>query len=207
MAARKLTIIAVGDSTTAGAPGFRSPLEAPPKGRGNPQSQYAFWMMKVHPEWTVLNRGMGRQRCDEILARFDRDVLKVKPDYVIVLAGANDVYQGRSLGLMKTDLGAMYGRAQQISIIPVAATVLPYDTAGIGEQSVLKSLNAWIQQNAASLDIPFCDTNAAVRAPDDPGRLRSSPDGLHPDITGYRSLGEALMRTLETDLARWAQQA
>ena len=32
------TIVALGDSTTAGTPGFKSPLEAPPDGAGNVQS-------------------------------------------------------------------------------------------------------------------------------------------------------------------------
>ena len=43
---RKMTstirIIALGDSTTAGTPGFLSPLEAPPNGRGDVTSQYVY---------------------------------------------------------------------------------------------------------------------------------------------------------------------
>ena len=38
-------IVALGDSTTAGTPGFKSPLEAPPNGRGDETSQYAYWLM------------------------------------------------------------------------------------------------------------------------------------------------------------------
>ena len=41
-----IRIIALGDSTTAGTPGFLSPLEAPPNGRGDVTSQYAYWLMK-----------------------------------------------------------------------------------------------------------------------------------------------------------------
>ena len=82
----KLRIVGLGDSTTAGTPGFMSPLEAPPMGKGDPESQYAYWMMRTHPEWTVLNRGVNGERSDEIKARFQRDVLEEKPDYVIILA-------------------------------------------------------------------------------------------------------------------------
>ena len=85
--ALKLRIVGLGDSTTAGTPGFLSPLEAPPNGRGNPESQYAYWMMRMHPEWTVLNRGVNGQRSDEILARFERDVLSESPNYVVILGG------------------------------------------------------------------------------------------------------------------------
>src|SRR2546430_14448941 len=81
MTPRGLTIVGLGDSTTAGTPAFRSPLEAPPDGEGDPESQYAFWMVRAHPDWTVLNRGINGQRAAEIRARFDRDVLAVHPQY------------------------------------------------------------------------------------------------------------------------------
>src|SRR5438876_193409 len=64
-----VTIVALGDSTTAGTPGFKSPIEAPPDGRGNVESQYAYWLMKTHPDWRVLNRGVNGERTDQIHAR------------------------------------------------------------------------------------------------------------------------------------------
>ena len=39
--ASTLTIVALGDSTTAGTPAFKSPIEAPPNGSGNVESQYS----------------------------------------------------------------------------------------------------------------------------------------------------------------------
>jgi hypothetical protein len=42
-----ITIIALGDSTTAGTPGFKSPLESPPDDSGNIESQYAYWLTKM----------------------------------------------------------------------------------------------------------------------------------------------------------------
>ena len=54
-------IVALGDSTTAGTPGFQSPLEAPPNGRGDETSQYAYWLMRAQPGWEVLNRGRERR--------------------------------------------------------------------------------------------------------------------------------------------------
>ena len=38
----KVTIAAMGDSTTAGTPGWMSPVEAPPSGEGDERSQYAY---------------------------------------------------------------------------------------------------------------------------------------------------------------------
>src|SRR6185295_19266661 len=104
-------IVALGDSTTAGTPLFLSPLEAPPDGRGEMRSQFSFWLMQRHPEWQVLNRGVNGERSDQIAARFERDVVERRPRLVIILAGVNDVYQGRSADSVKTHLRAMYDQA------------------------------------------------------------------------------------------------
>lgn len=190
-------IIGLGDSTTAGTPGFLSPLEAPPNGRGNPESQYAYWMMKAHPDWTVLNRGINGQRSDEILARFQRDVEEDRPDCVIILAGVNDIYQGIPLESVKTNLLAIYQKALAVELAVVAATVLPYNTASPSEAKAVRDLNSWIKETTNRLRVVFCDTNLAVRDPNDPNRLRSSPDGNHPDVSGYRRVGEALADTID----------
>ncbi len=190
-------IVGMGDSTTSGAPGFRSPLEVPPDGRGNPESQYAHWMSRAHPEWTVLNRGVDGERSDEILARFSRDVLAEHPDYAIILAGVNDIKGGRTPGDVQRNLGIMYAEAMNDDITPVAATVLPYNTASPRDAAAIWTLNDWIKLVGTTLGIPVCDTHAAVADPRDASRLRGSPDDRHPDVEGYRRMGDALVRTIE----------
>ena len=106
-----IRIVALGDSTTAGTPGFRSPLEAPPSGAGDLTSQYAWWLMQAHPGWEVLNRGVNGERTDQIRARFDRDVLDAAPSVVIIIAGVNDVYQGRAAAEVIEQLRGMYDTA------------------------------------------------------------------------------------------------
>lgn len=187
----------MGDSTTAGTPGFLSPVEAPPEGRGDPQSQYSYWMMKARPEWSVLNRGVNGERSDQILSRFERDVLAEKPVVVILLAGVNDIYQGRGSESVKRNLEAMYVMAERNRIVPVAATILPYNSAGRRERSALREVNAWVVSASKAPGRLFCDTNLAVRDKANADLLSSSPDGLHPDVEGYRRMGEALTATLE----------
>src|SRR5205085_6117021 len=102
--------VALGNSTTAGTPGFLSPLEAPPDGAGNAESQYAHWLTSAHPEWRVLNRGVNGERSDQIRARFDRDTRGA--DIVVILAGVNDIYQGRSAESVEAALEAMYDAAR-----------------------------------------------------------------------------------------------
>lgn len=202
MASQRLMIVGLGDSTTAGTPGFRSPLETPPDGAGNPESQYAYWMMRSRPEWSVLNRGINGQTVGQIRARFERDVLRAKPAYVILLAGVNDIFGGSSAESVERELAAMYADAMDAGIVPVAASVLPYDRATRRATAAIVTLNVWVESLAKVLRIPFCDTHAAAADPAKPDRLRGSPDGFHPDVDGYRRMGEALTTTIEAHLAR-----
>jgi lysophospholipase L1-like esterase len=194
--AATMTIVALGDSTTAGTPAFSSPLESPPAGAGNSESQYGYWIMKARPKWTVLNRGVNGERADEIRARFARDVEAVKPKVVIIMAGVNDAYQGREAEATEADLLWMYRRAKAAGVVPVAATVLPFTRATPEQSGRIERLNAWIRAAAAKEKILFCDTARAAADPKEPRRLKASPDGLHPDVATYRAVGEALVKTL-----------
>ena len=69
----------MGDSTTAGTPGWKSRVEAPPSGAGEEKSQYAYWLMQAHPEWMVMNHGVNGERSDQIRGRFERDVVDLAP--------------------------------------------------------------------------------------------------------------------------------
>ncbi len=199
-----LTIVGLGDSTTAGTPGFRSPLEVPPRGEGNPESQYAHWMMRSHPEWTVLNRGVNGETAEEIRARLPRDVLLPRPAYAIILAGVNDIFGGQRAESVERHLAAMYADVLDAGVVPVAATVLPYNSATARASGEILALNAWIENLTKVLGILFCDTHAAVADPADSNRLKGTPDGLHPDVAGYRAMGEVLARTIEDHLRRSA---
>src|SRR5690242_18385446 len=117
-----VTIVAMGDSTTAGTPGWRSRVEAPPEGEGDPTSQYAYWLMEREPHWRVINQGVNGERSDQIRARFARDVVAFKPFAVVIIAGVNDVYQGLPADHAIAELQAMYDAAKAERIAVVAGT-------------------------------------------------------------------------------------
>ena len=197
-------IVAFGDSTTAGTPGFQSPVEAPPDGAGNVESQFAYWLTRSHPEWQVLNRGVNGERSDQIRARFVRDIAAAKPDVAIVLAGVNDIYQGRAAESVERELDLMYSAARSLRIPIVAATIVPYNTATADANARMHAVNSWIATyvNEHPLDMAFADTRAAVAAPDDADRLVSSPDALHPSADGYRQMALALEPAIVRVLGR-----
>jgi lysophospholipase L1-like esterase len=197
----RVSIVAIGDSTTAGTPAFRSPREAPPRGDGNVTSQYAYWLMKAHPDWDVVNQGVNAQRSDVIAARFDEDVVAKKPAVVVIIAGVNDVYQGRPAQPVKDQLAAMYARARDAGVGVVAGTIIPYNTATAEQNGRMHEVNAWIRAQADAGLVTFADTRAAVAAPGNPDLLASSPDGLHPDADGYRRMAGAIAPAIERVLA------
>jgi lysophospholipase L1-like esterase len=198
-----ITIVALGDSTTAGTPGFKSPVEVPPDGAGDPESQYAYWLTRTHADWRVLNRGVNGERTDQIRARFERDVLSNRPDAVVIIAGVNDIYQGIDSTLVTRELEALYDAAHAAAIPIVAGTILPYNTANSEANARMHAVNAWIREaTAARADMAFCDTRAATAAPGRPDSLVSSPDDLHPSPDGYRLMALALEPAIKRVLGR-----
>lgn len=190
-------IVGLGDSTTAGTPGFFSPREAPPEGRGNPESQYAFWLMKAHPEWKVFNRGVRGQRTDQILSRFDYDVMRFSPEAVILLAGVNDLHQGRSVEETQEGIRKLVERSLEARLKVILCTILPYNMALPEVAERLLAVNVWIRAYASQTGIALCDTAAVVSDPSNPARLAETPDRIHPGVDGYRRMAEALSPVLE----------
>ena len=199
-----ITIVALGDSTTAGTPAHKSPIEAPPNGSGNVESQYAYWLMQAHPDWQVLNRGVNGERSDQIRARFARDAAQAKPAVVVIIAGVNDVYQGRSAESAERELEAMYTAARAAKIIVVAGSIIPFNIATADQNARMHAVNDWIRDYAARHDgsVVFCDTRAASAAPGQPDRLVSSPDDLHPSPDGYRRMASALEPAIKLALSK-----
>ena len=194
---KSLKILAMGDSTTAGTPGFRSSAEEPPDGAGDEKSQYAYWMMQRHPEWRVINRGIAGQRSDEILPRLEEDLETFKPDVTVLLAGVNDVYQGYSADTVKSNLKKMYTLASKNGRKLVVCTILPYNTADEIRQKRILEINEWIRAQAKTHGFIFCDTFQALSSPDQPFHLTNSPDGVHPSIDDYKRMGAAIADALE----------
>ena len=200
---QQLTIVAMGDSTTAGTPGWKSRVEAPPSGAGEEKSQYAYWLMQAHPEWMVMNHGVNGERSDQIRGRFERDVVDLAPTAVVVIAGVNDVYQGREAQHVIEQLIAMYERATRVGIRVVAGTIVPYNTATPEQNGRMREINEWIRRFATGTKhIDFADTRSAVADSDDSDRLAESPDGLHPSPEGYRRMAEAIEPALTRVLGK-----
>jgi lysophospholipase L1-like esterase len=122
----------------------------------------------------------------------------------VIIAGVNDVYQGRAAASVERELEAMYAAARAAKMAVGAGSILPYNTATPDANARMHAINHWIRAYAARHAgvVTFCDTRAAVAAPGEPDRLLSSPDNLHPSPEGYKRMAAALEPAIRSALAQ-----
>ena len=137
----------MGDSTTAGTPGWKSRIEAPPAGAGDQTSQYAWWLMQDEPDWEVLNHGVNGERSDQIRARFERDVRRSQ-----AVGGRHHRRRERCLPgprrrsrdrAARRDVRAG-GRREDRASSP--GSIVPYNTATADQNSRMRQINDWIRK-------------------------------------------------------------
>lgn len=157
----------------------------------------------------IYNLGVGGQRLDQILARFDSDVSKVPTGFsaILIEGGTNDVLQGN--GSLATDsvyngyLDQIITKAKNTGKPVILCTILPINTSGgataAHKKQVLR-LNAY-RRNRASVDkqIRLFDWFAATV---DPSNVNSEYrtgwtfDGIHPSDVAGLPAGKSLATVL-----------
>jgi lysophospholipase L1-like esterase len=156
-----------------------------------------------HPNW--IDRGISGQKSDEVLARFQTDVIDLHPEIVHILVGTNDVDPTWSLvpsGANAIDsaanVEAMVRMAQASDIHVILATIMPWgcnasncllaetEDPTSSRYDRINTWNAWIELYALSQGIPVVDYHSALLAPD---REHYMPDltidGVNPSAAGY----------------------
>ena len=140
----------------------------------------------------IINKGVIGELSEQMLIRFDADVVELSPAVVIILGGSNDLGWGLTPDEVFSNLRQMYELSMKNGIVPIACTVpsiLGFD-AGISSRRVLNKL---IQEHSLKMGIRCVDL---FRATIDPAtsRLASrySSDGLHLNSEGYRKMAEAV---------------
>lgn len=188
---KSIVVIGLGDSITAGNPGW-DPNPARRAAEGNdPTSQYLYWAKQANPRIEFRNFGVGGERTDEILARFDQAV-EGGGDVLIVQGGINDIVQGVSPDVAIGYLSDMVKRGKESGLAVVLVDVLPWNKGWPDAEPKIRQLNDLIRELGESEGLkvmPFHDT---LEDPENPGRMREewTPDGNHPSAEAHRLLAE-----------------
>lgn len=192
----RIVVTAVGDSITAGNPGWdpdpaRRLLEDP---GDDETSQYLYWASRANPGMRFRNHGVGGERTDEIRSRLEQAVEDA--DVIVVQGGINDVVQNRSIELAAEDLRAMVRRATQVAPVVLLADVLPWNNGWPDAEPKIRGLNALIAEIGGSAGVPVLPFHETLEDPAAPGRMKAewTPDGNHPSVEGHRRLGELAFR-------------
>ncbi|HVT28107.1 MAG TPA: SGNH/GDSL hydrolase family protein [Lacipirellulaceae bacterium] len=142
------------------------------------------------------------------LARLDRDVLSVPGlRYIVLLEGINDIGMSGPEGMLgSTSLvtpkqliaidSQIVTRAHEHKVKVIGATLLPFKGAeyySADKEKVREAVNEWIRKSRTFDAV--VDFDMAVRDTAHPERLKKdydSGDHLHPNLAGYRHMGEVI---------------
>ncbi len=155
------------------------------------------------PGKPYVDRGISGQTTPQMLLRFRRDVIDLKPHAVVILAGTNDI-AGNTGPLSDEDIQGNLTSMRQLahannikvvfaSITPVSAyhTVTPRGVPQTTTRPMarIKGLNEWMKTYAAVNGDTYLDYFSAMT--DDTGHMRAdlTEDDLHPNAKGYAVMG------------------
>lgn len=139
-----------------------------------------------------LNRGISGQTTAQMLVRFPQDVLALKPQVVVILAGTNDIAGNTgpsTQAMIEDNLHAMVDLARAHGIRVVLASVLPVSDypwlPGTAPAPKVRALNTALKRYADAQQLVYLDyytpmANAAGGL--DP---QLADDGVHPTAKGY----------------------
>ena len=190
--ASRIVVAALGDSITAGNPGWdpdpeRRKLEDP---GDDETSQYLYWAQAQDPRLDCRNLGVGGERTDQIKARLPAAVAGA--DVLVVQGGINDIVQGRAVELAANDLRAMVKEGKAAGLQVVIAEVLPWNNGWPDADPQIRALNDAIRRIGDREGIRVLPFYEMLEDPERPGRMRAAwtADGNHPSVEGHRRLGE-----------------
>ena len=160
-------IVCIGDSFTLGYPG------------------------KVEDSWPahvaqaldieVINAGKTYQNSEDLLARFDSDVIAKDPGRVVIFAGVGDALRGKPLEEFQKNVIAMVEKAQANHIKPILALTIPFP----GTEELYKAYREWEEAYAAENKITVLDFKTVLFDQEDKILDKYSDDGKYPNKEGY----------------------
>jgi lysophospholipase L1-like esterase len=187
-----LTILCMGDSHTAGFPGYD------PQMGGDPASSYQLWLREgllgqlPEHQFRLINEGMCGDTSRGIVTRLLRSLKDGRCDAVILAGGTNDLGMISDAHIIR-NLTEGYDACRDRGIPLVAATIPPINLEGYGGH--LATINRAIEKYVSTTSgVLLADWFGALK--DDEGFLSAgydAGDGVHLSIEGYRAVGTLMV--------------
>ncbi|QNN23881.1 hypothetical protein HED60_16930 [Planctomycetales bacterium ZRK34] len=165
----------------------------------------------------VYNKGVGGQNSRDGLRRFKKDVLALKPDFVLIYFGLNDTLnEPKFLDADEyiANLEKMIDSARAAKITPILATIHHIDAKALmtrhkkesygeeGPQKKIDRYNVLLRQLADRKHVklvPWCEImDHAMTA--DPDTAYRNADGVHLNPPGSKLLAQSFYEAIAGDL-------
>ena len=152
----------------------------------------------------LINKGVGSETTSQILDRFNKDVVSLGPEFVIILAGINDIAQNTgyiSVSETFANIINMAETANSHNITPVLCSVLPaYNIAWrpeIKSADLVIELNDRLKNYCIENNTVFLDYFSSMVGEKKELRSELTYDGVHPDKEGYIVMERVLLETIQ----------
>ena len=152
----------------------------------------------------LINKGVGSETTSQILDRFNKDVVSLGPEFVIILAGINDIAQNTgyiSVSETFANIINMAETANSHNITPVLCSVLPaYNIAWrpeIKSADLVIELNDRLKNYCIENNTVFLDYFSSMVGEKKELRSELTYDGVHPDKEGYVVMERVLLETIQ----------
>lgn len=150
-------------------------------------------------------RGISGQTTSHMLVRMRKDVVNLKPKYVVILAGTNDI--AKNNGFIEVDdifgnIVSMCEIAKANKIRPIICSVLPVkryrwrpEVTDCADRIIC--LNAMLEDYAVRNRIRYVDYHSVMKDAENGLPEKWSSDGVHLNGDGYDMLEAIILKALK----------
>ena len=168
---------------------------------------------KVRPNFfsenNYVGRGISGQVTSQMLVRFRNDVLALKPQVVLILAGTNDVARNRGYIAEENVVGnviSMCEIAKANSVKPIICSILPASSyrwrPQIKSVESIAKINAMLKDYAQKNSILYLDYFSKLANAQKGLDPDMAKDGVHPTAACYAIMEKMAKEAVESQLGK-----
>lgn len=171
-------------------------------------------ILKERVNLKIINKGVNGDTTAGMLSRSFKDIIRNDPDYVIIMAGTNDLLIGRRLINVEENVESLCREMESNNITPIIGIQPPiigrmaekYWEAGIDYDKVNKNIAEYRQWVMGSINgVKYADFYSVIRSGCKKGEDEDYyVDGLHLTAKGHELIADcaaAVMKEIGADSA------
>jgi len=166
-------------------------------------------MPEFFKDSSFINRGIGGQTTPQMLVRFRQDVLDLKPEVVVILAGTNDIAGNTGPMTLNETMGnlkSMAELAKANNIEVILCSVLPASDypwrPGLEPNRKIPALNEMIKEYTEKAGVHYLDYFSALVNEENGMDNHLANDGVHPTKAGYEIMAPLALKAINQALTK-----